>query len=36
MLVAIQCRMLHVLIYRTEILPVMLCGCEIWCVTSRE
>jgi hypothetical protein len=30
----IQFRMLHVLIYKTDIVPVILCGCEIWCVTS--
>jgi len=28
--------MLHVLIHKTEIVPVILCGCEIWCLTSRE
>jgi hypothetical protein len=28
--------MLHVLIYKTEIVPVILCGCEIWCLLSRE
>jgi len=28
--------MLHVLIYKTETVPVILCGCEIWCLTSRE
>jgi len=28
--------MLHVLIYKTEIVHVILCGCEIWCLTSRE
>jgi len=30
-LAAIQFRMLHVLIYRTDIVPVILCGGEIWC-----
>jgi len=29
-------RMLYVLIYETEIVPVILCGSEIWCLTSRE
>ena len=35
-LATFQFRMLHVLIYRTHIVPVILCWCEIWCVTSRE
>jgi hypothetical protein len=35
-LAAIQLRMLHVLIYETDIVPVILCGCEIWCLRSRE
>ena len=35
-LAAIQYRMLHVLIYITDISPVILCGCEIWCITSPE
>ena len=34
-LAAIQFRMLHVLIYRTDIVPVILCGCEIWCLMTR-
>jgi hypothetical protein len=34
MLAAIQFRMLHVLIYRTDIVPVILCGREIWCLMS--
>jgi len=28
--------MLHVLCYRTDFVTVILCGCEIWCLTSRE
>ena len=28
--------MLHVLICKTDIVPVILCGCEIWCLVSRE
>jgi len=28
--------MLHVLIYKTEIVPVILCGCEIWCYVKRR
>jgi len=28
--------MLHVLNYKTAVVPVILCGCEIWCLTSRE
>ena len=35
-LAAIQFRMLHVLIYKPDIVPVGLCGCGIWCLTSRE
>jgi hypothetical protein len=35
-LAAVQFRMLHVLIYETDILPVILCWCEIWCLASRE
>jgi hypothetical protein len=35
-LATIQLTMLHVLIYKTEIVPFILCGCEIWCLTSRE
>jgi len=36
MIAALQCRMLLVLIYNIEIVPVVLCGYEIWCLTSRE
>ena len=36
MLAAIQFRMLLVLIYNTEIVPLILCGCEISCLLSRE
>jgi hypothetical protein len=32
-LAAIQFRMLHVF-YKTDIVPVILCGCEIWCLMS--
>jgi hypothetical protein len=32
----IQFRMLHVLICNSDIVPVILCGCEICCLTSRE
>jgi len=35
-LVTIQFRMLHVLIYKIDIVGVILCGCEICCVMSRE
>jgi hypothetical protein len=28
--------MLHVLSYKTDIITVILCGCDIWCFTSRE
>jgi len=28
--------MLHVLIYKTDIVCVILCGFEIWCLPSRE
>jgi hypothetical protein len=28
--------MLHVLIYKTDIVPVILCGYEIWCLALRE
>ena len=31
---AIQYRMLHELIYITDNSPVILCGCEIWCINS--
>ena len=33
-LAAIKFRMVHVLIYRTDIVPVILCGREIWCLMS--
>jgi hypothetical protein len=29
-------RNIKVKIYKTIILPVVLCGCETWCVTLRE
>jgi hypothetical protein len=29
-------RMLHVSIYKTDIFHAILCGCEIWCLMSRE
>jgi len=32
----IRFRMLHALVYKTDIVPVILCGCEIWCLMSRE
>jgi len=35
-LAAIQFRMLHVLICKTDIVPVILCGCEILCLVSQE
>jgi len=35
-LATIHFRMLHVLIHKTEIVPFILCGCEIWCLISRE
>jgi hypothetical protein len=35
-LVTILFRMLQVLSYRTDIITVILCGCEIWCLASRE
>ena len=35
-LAAIQFRMLHVLSYRTEIVPVILSGCEIWSYVKRR
>jgi hypothetical protein len=35
-LATIQFRMLHVLIVKPDIVPVILCGCEIWSVMSRE
>jgi len=30
-----QFALLHVLIYKTEIVPGILCGCETWCLPSR-
>ena len=35
-LAAVQLGMFHVLIYKTDIVPVILCGCESCCVMSRE
>jgi len=35
-LATIKFGMLHVLIYKTDIVPVILCGCKIWCLASRE
>jgi len=35
MFATIQFRKLHVLNYNTDI-PVILCGCEIWHLTSQE
>ena len=35
-LAAVQFRMFHVLIYKNDIVPVILCVCEIWYVMSRE
>jgi hypothetical protein len=35
-LAAFQFRMLHVLSYRTDIVTVIVCGCEIWCLASGE
>jgi len=35
-LATFQFRMLHVLICKTDIVPAIVCGCEIWCLTSRE
>ena len=32
----IQIRILHVLISKIDIVPGVLCGCEIWCHMSRE
>jgi len=32
----IQFRMLHVLIYKIDIVTVILCGCGIWCLISGE
>jgi len=34
-LAAFQFRMLHALNYRTDIFPVILCGCEICCLMSQ-
>jgi hypothetical protein len=28
--------MFHVLVYKTDIVPVILCGCEIWSLMSKE
>ena len=35
-LATVQLGMFHVLIYKTDIVPLILCGCEIWSHTSRE
>jgi hypothetical protein len=35
-LATVQFRMLHVLIHKTDIVPVTLCWCAVWCVMSRE
>ena len=35
-LAAIQFRMFHVLIYKTDIVPLILCRCEIWSLMSIE
>ena len=35
-LASIQFRMLHLLACKSDTVPVILCGCEIWCVVSRE
>ena len=35
-LVTTQFRMLHVLSYKTDIVPVIVYWCEMWCLTSRE
>ena len=35
-LATVQFRMLRVLIYKTDIVPVILCGCEIWHLISGE
>jgi len=28
--------MFHVLIYKSDIVPVIFCGCEIWSLMSKE
>jgi len=33
---AFQFRMLHVLICKTDIIPVIFCGCESWCRVKRR
>ena len=33
---AIHFRLLHVLLYTSDIVPVIFCGCEIWCLMSCE
>jgi hypothetical protein len=33
-LATVQFRMLHVLIYETDIFHAILFGCEIWCLAS--
>ena len=35
-LATIQFGMLHVLIYKTDIVPVILCWCAVWCVMSKK
>jgi len=35
-LAAIQFTIFHVLIYKSDIVLVILCGCEIWSHASRE
>ena len=35
-LAAVQFGVFRVLIYKTDIVRVILCGCEIWSVVSRE
>ena len=34
--VVMQFWLLHVLIYKTDIFPVILCGCKIWCPKSQQ
>ena len=36
MLAPFQFRMLHVLIYKTDSVPFILCGCEVGCLRSRK
>jgi hypothetical protein len=31
-----QFKHINIKIYKTIILPVLLCGCEIWCLTLRK